>query len=115
MLAIVISVIYLGIGTATEAAAFGAFGALMIGLVMRRLSFKTIYESLMITTKQTEMIFTLVVGAHVFAYFGALTRVGNNILIAIEASGFPAWAILFQIVVMYLIMGMFMDLIGTML
>ncbi|MFJ7735546.1 TRAP transporter large permease [Lysinibacillus sp. NPDC097287] len=115
LVAIIMTVIYMGIGTTTEAAAFGAFGALVIGVLMRRLSFKTIYESLLITTKQTAMIFTIVIGAHVFAYFVALTRVGNDIINAIEASGLPAAAILFLLVIMYLIMGMFMDLIGTML
>ena len=112
---LIMMIIYMGIGTATEAAAFGAFGALVIGLLMRRLNIKTIYESLMITTKQTAMIFTVIVGAHVFAYFVALTQVGNDIINAIEATGFPAWAILLMLVIMYLIMGMFMDLIGTML
>ena len=43
------------------------------------------------------------------------TRVGNDIINAIEASGFPSWVILLMIVILYLIMGMFMDLIGTML
>lgn len=115
LVAIVMILIYMGIGTATEAAAFGAFGALVIGVLMRRLSFKTIYESLMLTTKQTAMIFTIILGAHVFAYFVTLTRVGNDILNAINASGLPAWVILFLLVVMYLIMGMFMDIVGTML
>lgn len=112
---LIITVIYLGIGTATEAAAFGAFGAFIIGVAMRRLNVKSIFEALMVTTKQTAMIFTIIIGAHVFAYFIALTRVGNDIINAIESSGFPAWVVLLLIVIMYLIMGMFMDLIGTML
>ncbi len=112
---VVITIIYLGIGTATEAAAFGAFGAFLIGVLMRRLDWKAIYEALMITTKQSAMIFTIIIGAHVFAYFVALTRVGNDIINAIEASGFPAWVIMLMLVIMYLVMGMFMDLIGTML
>ena len=32
--------IYAGIGTATEAAAFGAFGALVIGLSMKKTGYK---------------------------------------------------------------------------
>jgi len=111
----VLFIIYTGVGTATEAAAFGAFGALVIGLLMRRLNIKTVFESLMITTKNTAMIFTIIIGAHVFSYYIAFTRVGNDIINAIEASGFPAWAILLLIIILYLIMGMFMDLIGTML
>ncbi|MFJ8063975.1 TRAP transporter large permease [Psychrobacillus sp. NPDC096426] len=111
----VLFIIYTGIGTATEAAAFGAFGALLIGLLMRRLNIKTVFESLMLTTKNSAMIFAIIIGAHVFSYFIAFTRIGNKIITAIEATGFPSWAILLMIVILYLVMGMFMDLIGTML
>ncbi|ARD47959.1 TRAP transporter large permease [Sporosarcina sp. P33] len=111
----VLYVIYSGTGTATEAAAFGAFGALVIGLVMKRLNFQLIFEALMHTTKQTTMIFTIIIGAHVFSYYIAMTRIGNTMVTAIEDSGFPTWGILLLIIILYLIMGMFMDLIGTML
>ncbi|PIC64905.1 C4-dicarboxylate ABC transporter permease [Sporosarcina sp. P13] len=111
----VLYIIYSGTGTATEAAAFGAFGALIIGLIMKRLNLKLVFEALMHTTKQTTMIFTIIIGAHVFSYYIAMTRVGNTMVQAIEESGFPAWGILILIIILYLIMGMFMDLIGTML
>lgn len=111
----VLFVIYFGLATPTEAAAVGAVGALVIGLCLKRLNVKQIVESLMTTVRQTAMIFIIIVGAHVFAYYITLTGVGNDILNAITASGFPSWVILLLIIVMYLIIGMFLEVIGSML
>jgi len=112
---IVLAVIYLGIGTSTEAAAFGALGALIIGLAMKRLNFKSVIESFKDATQQTAMIFTIVIGGYIFAYFFTLTGVGQDIISAIAESGLSKWTILFFIIIFYLILGLFMDLIGSMI
>ncbi|MFS0823913.1 TRAP transporter large permease [Bacillus sp. 1P02SD] len=115
LVVIIVTVIYMGIGTATEAAAFGAFGALLIGIFMKRLNFKTVVDALVETTKQTAMIFTIIIGAHVFAYFIAVTRIGNQLITAIEQSGLSAWGVLILVILLYLAIGMFVDLVGAML
>lgn len=112
---IVLAVIYLGIGTSTEAAAFGALGALIIGLAMKRLNLKSVIESFKDATQQTAMIFTIVIGGYIFAYFFTLTGVGQDIISAIAESGLSKWTILFFIIIFYLILGLFMDLIGSMI
>lgn len=112
---IVMIVIYQGIGTSTEAAAFGALGALVIGLAMKRLNFKDVVKALVDTTHQTAMIFTIVIGGYIFAYFFTLTGTGQSIMLAIAESGLSKWTILALIIVFYLILGMFMDLIGSMI
>src|SRR5699024_1077546 len=66
---IIVLVIYFGWGTSTEAAAFGALGALVIGLVIKRLNFNSIVEALIETVEQTSMIFIIILGGHIFAYF----------------------------------------------
>lgn len=109
---IVMGVIYLGIATSTEASAFGAFGALLIGLLLKRLNLKSVIDSLKDTIQQTAMIFTIVIGGYIFAYFFTLTGTGQSI---ISASGLSKWTILFLIIVFYLILGLFMDLIGSMI
>src|SRR5699024_3505156 len=107
----VITLLYLGVATSTEVAAFGAFGALAMGLILRKLNVKTIYDSLITTARQTSMIFLIVIGANIFANFIATTRVGVRIVDAIVASGLSAYTILFFIIVMYLILGLFLDMI----
>ncbi|WP_174727605.1 TRAP transporter large permease [Mesobacillus harenae] len=110
-----LSLIFFGITTTTEAAAFGAAGALVLGLAMKRLKVNLIIEALQLTVKSTSMIFTIIIGAHLFSYFIALTRVGNTIINAIEQSGLPAWSVLGLVIITYLILGMFLDLIGSLL
>lgn len=111
----VISFIYLGIGTPTEAAAFGAFGALVLGFVLRRLTWKMVYDSLLVTVRQTAMIFTIIIGANVFTYYITLTRIGNTMLKAIQASNLSPTMVLIIVILLYLLIGMFLDLIGSML
>jgi len=111
----VISLLYLGVATSTEVAAFGAFGALAIGLIIRKLNMKTIYDSLITTARQTSMIFLIVIGANIFANFIATTRVGVRIVDVIVASGLSVYTILFFIIVMYLILGLFLDMIASLL
>ncbi|WP_090757871.1 TRAP transporter large permease [Bacillus sp. OK048] len=115
LILIVVTVIYSGIATPTEASAFGAFGALVIGLSLKRLKVSQITEALMTTVKQTAMIFVIVVGAQVFAYYITLTRIGNAILESISNSGFPSWVILLFVILLYLIVGLFLEVIGAML
>lgn len=59
----VIGGIYAGIFTPTEAAGFGAVGALFLGVVMRRLNAKLIGECLIETVQTTSMIFLILIGA----------------------------------------------------
>ncbi|MBM4763357.1 TRAP transporter large permease [Bacillus sp. B15-48] len=111
----VIGIIYLGIATPTESAAFGATGALVIGLLARRLKFKDIVDSLLTTIRQTGMIFIIIIGSVIFSYFITLSRIGNDILEFIQASGFPAWTVLLLVILLYLGLGLFMDLLASML
>ncbi|PWA10381.1 C4-dicarboxylate ABC transporter permease [Pueribacillus theae] len=111
----VLAVIYFGIATSTEAAAFGAFGALLVGLILRRLNLKSIIESFIEATEQTAMIFTIVVGGHIFAYFITISGVGQSLITSISESGLSKWTILALIVLFYLILGLFMDLFGSLI
>lgn len=111
----VMVVIFFGVATSTEAAALGAFGALLIGLLLRRLNFQSIIEALTQTAKQTAMIFTIIVGGHVFAYFITLSGMGQSILNTINDSGLSKWTILFLIILCFIIIGLFLDLIGSMI
>lgn len=111
----VVYVIYFGVATTTEAAAFGAFGAFIIGLALRRLSFTDITDSLLATIKQTAMIFIIIIGAHIFSYYITMTRVGNTILEAVAASGLSPLMTLLLIIVFYLVIGLFMEVVGSML
>ncbi|MEV9640782.1 TRAP transporter large permease [Mammaliicoccus sciuri] len=115
LITLVISTLYLGIATSTEIAAFGAFGALAIGIALKRLNKEKIYESLVTTIKQTSMIFLIVIGANIFATFIAFTQSGVKVINLIVGSGASPYTILFLIILIYLVLGLFLDLIASLL
>lgn len=56
-----------GFATPTEAAAVGAFGALVLALAYRRLNLATLREVLRSTTHVTTMVFMILIGAALFS------------------------------------------------
>lgn len=112
---VVIITLYTGIGTSTEAAAIGAFGAAVITLVSRRVNFRDIYDAALHTAKITAMIFTIIIGAMVVGYFFTLTQVPQTLINAIGSSGIPALAVMALVVLLYLFLGCIMDQVAILL
>lgn len=105
----VIGGIYAGIFTPTEAAGFGAVGALFLGLVMRRLNAKLIGECLMETVQTTSMIFLILIGAILFAGFLSLSGTPallGNWITDLNLSPLGTIAV---IVGIYILLGAFLD------
>jgi C4-dicarboxylate transporter, DctM subunit len=112
---VVIASIYSGIVTATEAGAVGAFTAFLIALGMRRLTLKNTLEALNRTLKSTSMILLIVVGAMFFGYYLTSTQVTQNLVHLIQVMDIPRWVILMFIIILYLILGMFLDQIAILI
>ncbi len=72
---IVMGGIYGGWFTPTEAGAIGAAGALVFGLIRRRISGQNLKSSLLATGRTTAMVFLVVVGTAVFGYFLTSTQI----------------------------------------
>jgi tripartite ATP-independent transporter DctM subunit len=110
---------YGGIFTPTEAGAIGAFVSFVVCFVLRRLSRARILETLSDTMKSTATVFMVLVGAYVFMRFmtmsGLPTLFGQSVVNLNVNFGVPRIYILFLIIVMYLIMGAFMDVFASIL
>src|SRR5437868_5128329 len=65
--------IYVGMFTATEGAAMGAFGAMVFALSRRALSWRTLYDALLESARTTSMLFMILIGALIFAEFINIT------------------------------------------
>ena len=65
--------IYGGLFTATEGAGMGAFGAMMFALWRRALTWQTLYAALVEAGRTTAMLFTILIGALIFADFINIT------------------------------------------
>jgi len=106
---LVIGGIYMGIFTPSEAGAVGAFGAFLIILLRRRLTWANLIATLKDTVRTTAMIFMILIGAQIFNGFLALS--GIPAMIAHGLGGLPIspHAILLIILAVYIPLGMVMD------
>ncbi len=106
---LVIGGIYSGVFTPTEAAGFGAVGALLIGMLMKRLNWRKIGESLIDTVQTTSMIFLILIGAILFSAFLSLS--GTPALLGSWIVGLALTPIMtiMLIVVAYILLGAFLD------
>lgn len=76
---LIIGGIYIGAFTPTEAGAIGAFGAFILALTRRQLSWQAFKDSIVDTGKTTGMIFLIILGAMIFSYFLAVTRLPSEL------------------------------------
>jgi tripartite ATP-independent transporter DctM subunit len=106
---LVIGGIYAGIFTPTEAGAIGAFGAFIISIVRRRLTWAIIIAVIRDTVRTTGMIFMILIGAQIFNTFLALSGIPAMIAQGIGSLPFPPLAILMIVLTVYIPLGMVMD------
>ncbi|MCK9364452.1 MAG: TRAP transporter large permease [Syntrophales bacterium] len=112
---LVIGGMYSGFVTATEAAAVGAFGAVVIGLVMRRLTWPSFSHAVKATLRSSTMIFTIIIGAMILGYYMTISMFTQDAIGYIKNLPVGPWGIMIIIVFVYLILGCFMDQIAILL
>jgi tripartite ATP-independent transporter DctM subunit len=106
---LVIGGIYAGIFTPTEAAGIGAFGALLYALGKRQLSWKKFTDSLVETGKTTAIAFLILIGAVIFGYFLAVTRLPFELGSFVSELDVNRYVILGVIMLTYLFLGAVMS------
>lgn len=106
---LVVGAVFFGITTATEAAAVGAVGGLILMAAYRKLTWANIKHALVGTVASSAMILTIIAAAHVFGHFLAESRVTPAVVDAVGAWPVAPLAIMGGIVIVYLVLGFFMD------
>ena len=109
LFAIVIGGIYGGLATAVESAAFGAVGALLVGLFRGALGWRELLEALDQTVRTTAMVFFIVIGADLFGYFMALSQMPQAIAAWLAALKVAPVVVLWGIIATYIVLGALMD------
>ncbi|WP_028880434.1 TRAP transporter large permease [Terasakiella pusilla] len=112
--ALIIGGIYGGFFTPTEAAAVGAFGALVIALV-RGMTFKQFKESIEETLFLSAMIFFMIIGAEIFGYFLSVSRISFDLVELVASWNLSPYAILLCVLLLYMLLGCVMDSIAMLL
>ncbi len=109
LMVLIIGVIYTGMASPTESAALGVGGAMILGLVQRKLKFGPFSNSVSRSVRTTVMIIAIIACSHIFANFLAFTGVTQTVLGFVENADIPGWMILGIMIVVLLLMGMMMD------
>ncbi|QIE57444.1 TRAP transporter large permease subunit [Pikeienuella piscinae] len=106
---IVLGVIWGGVATPSEAAAFGATGAFIINLVYGRLTWDVFRDSIATTLKLTGMGFWILIGANI--YLNIFNTLGSQDLLTELVLSMPGGAngIMVMMMLIILILGMVMD------
>ena len=112
LILLVLGAIYTGICTPTEASAVGAFGALVCAFIHGKLTWQVFTSSLQRTLLLTCMVIWILIGATCFTQL--YTALGapdmlNNIISGLQVS---KWALLSLMMIVFIVLGMFMDPAG---
>ena len=108
---LVIVGIYAGIFTPTEAGAVGAFGAIIVSLILRRFGWDELRRAAAETARSTTMILYVLIGAFVFMRFITLTDLPVAMSEFIVGLQVPKLAILLGIIGVYIFLGCFLDVL----
>ena len=111
---IVLGGIYTGITPPTAAGALGAIGALQIALGRRKIGAGQIWESVRQTAELTSVLFIIIIGGLLFSRFLVVSGFVADLTILVTDSGLTPEMFILAMVVMYLIMGMFIDPLSMM-
>jgi tripartite ATP-independent transporter DctM subunit len=113
LIMLVIGSMYLGYATATEAAAFGVIGAMLLAAGQGSLNWRTFTESLMGATRTSAMIALILAGAAFLSLsmgFTGLPRALAEWIASMELSRFE---LLIALLLFYIVIGCFLDGISS--
>ena len=105
----VIGSIYLGIATATEAAAMGVVGALILSAWGRSLNWENFVGALMGATRLSCMITFIIAGAAYLTKAMAYTGIPVAMAKWIGSQGFDPYTIIAGLTALYILLGCFID------
>lgn len=105
----VTGLVFTGVSTPVEAAAVGAFGALILVIWNKRFSFRVLRDALFGTARVTAMITFIIIGAKIFGHYFTVSGVTQSIVTGVADSMMPNFVILGVILLVYLILGLIMD------
>ena len=107
--------IYAGIFSPTEAASVGALGAVLLGLIGRELRWAEIKKAVEAAVVTSCMLFLIVIGANIFAYFIVQTQLPDLLVQSARALALSGPAVMLLIIAAYIVLGCFLEAIGMIL
>ncbi|SFL81434.1 TRAP transporter large permease [Marinobacter zhejiangensis] len=115
LVGLVLGLLFGGIATPVEAAGIGSFGAILVAWKHKAFSVATLKEASVTTAKASAMVLWIMFGASVFVGFYILQGGQTFITDSILGTGLSPYGILFLLMVLLVILGMFLDWVGILL
>lgn len=109
----VIGSMYAGLATATEAASIGVIGSLVLAAIQGSLTWKTFVDSLLGATRTSAMIALILMGATALTLAMGFTGLPRALAEFIDGLHLSKFALLMALMVFYIILGMFLDGISS--
>ena len=111
---VIVGTIYAGLATPTEAAAVGVAMAFAIAATHKSLSREMLLASLKGTVLTSAMIMLVVIGAYVLNFVLTAAGVSRALQMFLQNLGFGALATLIVIVLIYIVLGFFIETLSLM-
>ncbi|MGQ0677167.1 MAG: TRAP transporter large permease [Rhodospirillales bacterium] len=109
LIALVLGSIYTGLATATESAALGVVGALILSAAQGSLSRATFVEALLGATRLSCMIALILAGAQFLSLAMGFTGLPRHLAEWIDGLGLSPYALIFALMLFYIVLGCFLD------
>lgn len=107
--------LFSGIFTATEAGAIGAAGAILLSILLRRINLEGLNKAFFETLSTTSMLLIIGIGASMFSLFLSLSGLASFLTSAVTNWDLSFLQLMLVVVIIYLILGLFMEPFGAML
>ena len=109
----VIGTVFGGIATPTEASGLGAFGALIVCAIHRRLTVSNVREALFSTMRAIGQVIWIAIGASIFIGVYTLAGGADFVKELLLALPYGKWGTFIAIQLILFVMGMVMDIVGV--
>ncbi|MEC3861689.1 TRAP transporter large permease subunit [Mesobacterium sp. TK19101] len=113
LILVVIGSMYLGYATATEAAAFGVIGSMVLAATQGSLTWGTFTASLMGAVRTSAMIALILAGAAFLSLSMGFTGLPRGLADLIASWNLTKFELLMALLVFYIVLGMFLDGISS--
>lgn len=112
---IILGGIYLGVFTASEAAAIAAIYCMIIGIfVYRTINLRKLVSILLDSVSVSAMVAMIIVGGAMMTHGVVIGRVPQNILMMVIELDLPPWVLLIVINLFLFFLGMFLEVLALM-
>ncbi|MBU2510700.1 TRAP transporter large permease subunit [bacterium] len=115
LIAGVLGSLYLGVATPTESGALGALIAALLCVNKKKMTVRLLFDALLETAQTTSFLIIIVVSASIMGYTFDYIALPKTLVASIIGTSLSPGMVIAALVVIYIILGMFIDSVSMML